>query len=185
MAEEAGAFNFDDVSRTISQKMVRRHPHVFGNAPIRTADEQTVAWEQVKAQERAAKGPQSEGLLDGIALGLPALTRAVKLSARAATVGFVWRSIADVVAKLHEEVAELEVELAVGDRQIDPRHDRLRAEGFTYSFEDDGGHRLLSRSRALEHPRPETPTGGPRPRRRTRSHSAPAAKPRNHLRAER
>ena len=115
MAEEAGAFDFDDVSRAISEKMVRRHPHVFADAPARTADEQTVAWEKAKAVERASKGPGANGLLDAIALGLPALTRAVKLSGRAATVGFVWPTITDIVAKLHEEVAELEAELAAGD----------------------------------------------------------------------
>ncbi len=116
IAEEMGAFNFSDVSRTICEKMIRRHPHVFGDAPDRTADQQTVAWEQMKAKERAAKGSRSAGLLDGVALGLPALTRAAKLSARAASVGFVWPSMTEIVAKLHEELAELEVELASGDK---------------------------------------------------------------------
>jgi MazG family protein len=116
LAEEAEAFCFDDVAAAISEKMVRRHPHVFGDAAARTVEEQTVAWEEIKARERAAKGPQTRGLLDAIPLGLPALTRAVKLSARAATVGFVWPTMGEIVAKLHEEVAELEVELCGDDR---------------------------------------------------------------------
>ena len=115
IAEETGVFDFADVSRAVCEKMIRRHPHVFGDAPDRTAHEQTIAWEHTKAKERAAKGSRPPGLLDGVAWGLPALTRAAKLSARAASVGFVWPSITEIVAKLHEEVAELEVELASGD----------------------------------------------------------------------
>ena len=111
MAEECGVFDFDDVAETITAKMVRRHPHVFGAATIRTAAEQTRAWEEVKAAERAAKGA---GWLDAVATTLPALTRAVKLSARAARVGFVWPTVAEIMAKLREEVAELEVEVANG-----------------------------------------------------------------------
>ena len=112
MAEEAGAFAFDDVAEAITAKMIRRHPHVFGNAVVRSAAEQTRAWEEVKAAERAAKGA---GWLDAVAPTLPALTRAVKLSARAARVGFVWPTISEIMTKLHEEVAELEVEVASGD----------------------------------------------------------------------
>jgi tetrapyrrole methylase family protein/MazG family protein/ATP diphosphatase len=120
MAQEAGDFGFADVVRAICAKMIRRHPHVFGDAQIRTAEEQTVAWEVVKAKERAARSGAS--VLDGVPVGLPALTRALKLSKRAARVGFVWPSTAEVMAKLHEEVAELEAELARGDR------DKARAE---------------------------------------------------------
>lgn len=115
MASEAGAFDFDDVARAIIGKMVRRHPHVFGDAQARTAEEQTAAWEETKARERSARAQPS--VLDGVAVGLPALTRALKLSRRAARVGFVWPSAQEVVAKLHEEVAELEVELERGDRE--------------------------------------------------------------------
>jgi tetrapyrrole methylase family protein/MazG family protein/ATP diphosphatase len=118
MAEEAGAFSFADVARAINDKMVRRHPHVFGEARHRSAAEQTVAWETIKAGERSAKagaGPAS--LLDDVPVALPALTRAVKLSRRAARVGFVWPSAAEVLAKLREEVAELEAE--VGAAEID------------------------------------------------------------------
>ena len=113
MAEEAGAFAFDDVAETIVGKMIRRHPHVFGDATVRTAVEQTRAWEAVKATEREAKGA---GWLDAVAPTLPALTRAVKLSARAARVGFVWPTVEEIMAKLREEVAELEVEVAAGDK---------------------------------------------------------------------
>jgi tetrapyrrole methylase family protein/MazG family protein/ATP diphosphatase len=113
MAREAKAFDFDDVARAIAGKMIRRHPHVFGEATARTAAEQTAAWERQKAQERAAKA--SVSALDGVALGLPALTRALKLSRRAARVGFAWPSIEQVFAKLREEIEELEAEIAAGD----------------------------------------------------------------------
>ena len=103
LAAEAGHFNLDDVIRAISDKMLARHPHVFGTdtAP-RNADQQTAAWEAQKARER---GPAR--VLDGVALGLPALTRAVKLQKRAARVGFDWPSTEEVVAKIAEEAAEL------------------------------------------------------------------------------
>ena len=117
MAEEAGAFAFADVARAINDKMVRRHPHVFGEVRHRSTAEQTVAWETIKAEERSAKaGAAPTSLLDDVPVGFPALTRAVKLSRRAARVGFVWPSAAEVLAKLHEEVAELEAEVAAGDR---------------------------------------------------------------------
>lgn len=121
MAQEQHAFAFDDVVEAICEKMIRRHPHVFGAAEARTSDEQTAAWEVIKAQERAAKG-KAASLLDDVPAGLPAMTRAVKLSKRAASVGFVWPTITEVMDKLHEEVAELEVEIAAGDR------DKARAE---------------------------------------------------------
>ncbi|HPA39198.1 MAG TPA: nucleoside triphosphate pyrophosphohydrolase [Phenylobacterium sp.] len=121
MAEEQGAFAFDDVVEAIVSKMIRRHPHVFGEADHRTSAEQTDAWEVIKAQERAEKG-KTASLLDDVPVGLPALTRATKLSKRAARVGFVWPSITEVLEKLHEEVGELEVEIAAGDM------DKARAE---------------------------------------------------------
>ncbi|MFN3293336.1 MAG: nucleoside triphosphate pyrophosphohydrolase [Gemmobacter sp.] len=103
MAEEAGLFGFAEVVRAISDKMVARHPHVFGDASRdKTADQQTRDWEAQKARER---GPA--GVLDGVALGLPALTRAVKLQARAARVGFDWPDVAQVVDKVAEEAREL------------------------------------------------------------------------------
>ena len=115
MAKEAGDFDFADVARGVVAKMTRRHPHVFGDASLRTAHEQTAAWEAIKADERSAKLTASAGLLSDVPLALPALTRAVKLSRRAARVGFVWAQIGEVIAKLQEEVAELEAEVAAGD----------------------------------------------------------------------
>lgn len=105
MAEERGAFAFEDVAETIAGKMIDRHPHVFGGAAFRSADEQTAAWEKQKAAERAAKG--KGGLLADVPVALPGMTRAVKLQKRAATVGFDWTDVADVLKKLDEEVAEL------------------------------------------------------------------------------
>jgi MazG family protein len=129
MAEEQGAFDFAAVAEAINDKMVRRHPHVFGPQHFgevrhRSTAEQTEAWETIKAEERAAKpGAPSASLLDGVPVGLPALTRAVKLSKRAARVGFVWPSAVEVLAKLREEVAELEAEVAAGD--VDKARDEL------------------------------------------------------------
>ena len=103
MAQDAGLFGFDDVVRAICDKMVARHPHVFGDASRdKSAEQQTRDWEQIKAAERG-----DARVLDGVALGLPALTRAVKLQKRAARVGFDWPSTDEVLAKLIEEAAEL------------------------------------------------------------------------------
>lgn len=111
MAREAGHFDFDDVVTGITDKMVRRHPHVFGDATVEDADAQTRAWEEHKAAEREAAA-WAEGrmpsALDGVARGIPALMRAVKLQKRAARVGFDWSDVADVAAKVREELAELE-----------------------------------------------------------------------------
>ena len=123
MAEEQGAFDFDDVAKAICDKMVRRHPHVFGQAARRTADDQTTAWEAIKAEERAGKARPAASLLDDVPMGLPALTRAVKLTRRAARVGFTWTETRHVLAKLHEEVAELEAEVDAGD--LARMHDEL------------------------------------------------------------
>jgi tetrapyrrole methylase family protein/MazG family protein/ATP diphosphatase len=114
MAEEQGAFAFDDVAAAINDKMVRRHPHVFAEESYASLAHQKRGWEELKAAERQGKG-RTASLLDDVPVGLPALTRAVKLSKRAASVGFVWPTVQDVMAKLHEEVAELEAEIAAGD----------------------------------------------------------------------
>lgn len=103
MAEEAGMFDFAAVANAISDKMVARHPHVFGDeSRDKSAAQQTIDWERIKAAER---GPAR--VLDGVALGLPALTRAVKLQKRAARVGFDWPEITQVLDKLNEETREL------------------------------------------------------------------------------
>jgi ATP diphosphatase len=102
MAEEAGAFDFHDVAAAIAAKMERRHPHLFGAA----AEGGHHLWEQIKAEERGAKGHQSA--LDGVALALPALLRAEKLQKRAARTGFDWRAPGGARAKIEEELAEVE-----------------------------------------------------------------------------
>jgi len=106
MATERGLFTFDEVADTMSNKMVARHPHVFGDeSRDKSPEQQTRDWETVKAAERAGKAQQ--GTLDGVALGLPALLRAVKLQNRAARVGFDWPDISQVVDKIVEEAGEL------------------------------------------------------------------------------
>lgn len=106
MASEQGLFDFNDVADTMSDKMVARHPHVFGDeSPDKSAEQQTQDWEKIKAAERAAKA--QAGVLDGVAAGLPALLRAVKLQKRAARVGFDWPEIDMVLDKVSEEVTEL------------------------------------------------------------------------------
>lgn len=112
MAEEVAAFDFNEVAETITEKMIRRHPHVFADANVSNLAEQTRAWEDAKAAERRVKGA---GWLDAVATTLPALTRATKLSARAARVGFVWPTVTEILAKLAEEIGELEAEIEAGD----------------------------------------------------------------------
>ena len=110
MAEEQGAFAFADVVAAISDKMVRRHPHVFAGASVEDAEAQTVAWEEQKRREREAAGEADTSALAGIARGLPEWQRAVKLQKRAASVGFDWPNATPVIAKLHEEIEEVRVE---------------------------------------------------------------------------
>jgi ATP diphosphatase len=116
IASEVKAFAFDDVAAAIADKMVDRHPHVFGDLDIKTADAQTVSWEARKAAERAAKGTMegATGALDGVARALPALMRAEKIQKRAARVGFDWATIGPVIDKIEEELTELRVELEAG-----------------------------------------------------------------------
>jgi len=115
MAEEAGAFAFDDVVASIAAKMIRRHPHVFGSEAERSAGAQPGFWEQAKARERAeveGADAKRESVLDGVPAGLSALTRAVKLQNKAARVGFDWPSLKPVFEKLREEMGELEEAVA-------------------------------------------------------------------------
>jgi ATP diphosphatase len=110
MANEFGAFNFDDVAAGIADKMIRRHPHVFGDTQIDDSAQQTLAWEAQKAEERNARAESNNArasALDGIALALPALMRAEKLQKRAGRVGFDWRATAPVIEKISEELAEI------------------------------------------------------------------------------
>ena len=112
MASEAGLFDFDDVAGTISDKLLRRHPHVFGTEEERAAGAQAGSWERIKAEERSAHADESA--LSGIAKALPALKRAEKLGKRASLVGFDWPDRSGVRDKIHEELGELES--AVGTR---------------------------------------------------------------------
>ncbi len=119
MAEEAGLFAFPDVVGAISDKMIRRHPHVFGTAKFENVAAQTAAWENIKAAERAAAAPSPEGppsVLDGLPPGLPALKQAEKLQKRAARVGFDWTEAKDILGKIQEELDEVRAEFeAEGD----------------------------------------------------------------------
>ena len=113
MAEEAGLFAFPDVVRGICDKMIRRHPHVFGDAKVKDADEQTVSWENIKAAERRDKGAAAgvlPSVLDNIPAGLPAMKQAEKLQKRAARVGFDWTEAKDVLGKIREELDEVAAE---------------------------------------------------------------------------
>jgi MazG family protein len=115
IAEERGLFDLDAVATAIADKLERRHPHVFADAKIADTAAQSLAWEQHKRAERAARG-QGSGALDGVTLGLPALTRATKLGSRAAKVGFDWADAVGVIEKVREELGELQDEIAKGDR---------------------------------------------------------------------
>jgi ATP diphosphatase len=117
IAEEAGQFDFNDVAAAIADKMIRRHPHVFGDAEIGSASAQTIAWEEQKAAEREATGAASA--LDGVGVGLPGLTRAAKLQRRAARVGFDWAEPEPIFAKIDEEIAELHEAMKQGPARIE------------------------------------------------------------------
>ncbi len=113
MASEAKAFGFADVATAIADKMVDRHPHVFGDTKVADADAQTVSWEARKAAERATS-QTGTGALDGVARALPALLRAEKIQKRAARVGFDWKETGPVIDKIEEELGELRAELVAG-----------------------------------------------------------------------
>ncbi len=123
MAREKGWFGFAEVVAAINAKLIRRHPHVFGDETIDDARQQARAWERHKEAERQGRGELRESALDGVPLALPALVRAQKLQRRAARVGFDWSRRADVLAKLEEELDELKQALAEGESL-----DRVREE---------------------------------------------------------
>ncbi len=120
MAEEAGLFRFEDVAAAIADKMERRHPHVFGDAEIASVAAQNEAWEAHKASEREAAGAAAS-VLDGVALALPALLRAAKISRRATRIGFDWPDARAVLPKIAEETAEIEAALdsAAGPAELE------------------------------------------------------------------
>ena len=122
IGEESGHFDFADIAQSITDKMIRRHPHIFGDHEYRSAEEQRQDWEDIKAEERQAKN--ATRLLDDVATTLPAMMRAFKLQKRAARVGFDWPDSQQVLAKVKEELAEVEAELTPD--QMD--HDRVQDE---------------------------------------------------------
>jgi ATP diphosphatase len=124
MAREQSLFDFADVHESICNKMIRRHPHVFADEKIETADQQSEAWEKHKADERNGKNSSElSGQLDGVAQALPALMRATKLQKRAADVGFDWPDIQGPIDKIREELEEVQAEIGSADSQ-----ERLEAE---------------------------------------------------------
>lgn len=114
IAEERGAFTIDDILGTLSDKLVRRHPHVFGDQEIRTSDEQVANWEKIKKEE---KGEARKSALSGVPPHLPSLMKAQKITEKAARVGFDWEQTDQVYAKVLEELHELEETMATGDQE--------------------------------------------------------------------
>jgi ATP diphosphatase len=123
LAKEQGLFDFDDVIASINQKMISRHPHVFGDAIIKTQAEQTISWEQIKKLERAEKNIADSSALAGLSQGMPETIRALKLQKKAAAVGFDWPNVNGVFEKLDEEITEIRVEFDSG-----AGHDALQDE---------------------------------------------------------
>ena len=126
IAREEGRFDFEAVAAAINDKLVRRHPHVFGDTTFASEAEQHAAWEAQKARERVAKQdepPETQSVMDGVARALPALVRAEKLQKRAARVGFDWDALDPVIDKIHEEIEEVRAEVGKPDN-----HHRLREE---------------------------------------------------------
>jgi ATP diphosphatase len=120
LAEEQGSFAFGDVVRAITAKLIRRHPHVFNEARHLSPAEVKLGWDGIKAEERAARAlrrptPQPESVLANVARSLPALTRADKLTRKAAAVGFTWNEVTEVIDKIDEELAEVREAVAAGD----------------------------------------------------------------------
>ena len=158
MAEEAGHFDLDDVAAGLADKLVRRHPHVFGDTVLADAAAREHAWEQEKSAERARKGEADDSVLAGVTLGLPALSRAQKLQRRAARIGFDWPDAAGPRAKVIEELDEIDaaagdaarVEAEIGDLLFAAvnlaRHHGVDAEGALRQ----SGRRFEDRLRAVE-----------------------------------
>jgi ATP diphosphatase len=116
IAQEQGAFAFGDVVQAITEKLIRRHPHVFGDEQSRTPQAVESLWERIKAEEKAArKSPRDEGALSGVPVALPALTRALKLQEKAGKVGFDWNDVRAVLHKIREEADEIEAALGNGE----------------------------------------------------------------------
>src|SRR6478609_8797860 len=116
MAQEQGAFDFADVVQTLSEKLIRRHPHVFGEARDLAPQAVKDLWEQIKREERAQKANGRTAALAGVPVALPAVTRALKLQTKAGKVGFDWNDPLAVLAKIREEADEIEAEIVAGDK---------------------------------------------------------------------
>ncbi len=112
IASEHNDFEFNDVVETLTDKLTRRHPHVFADAKINTASDLSRSWEQIKREERQEKGIQDDGLLDSISSAMPALIHAKKLQKKAAVVGFDWDETNPVIGKVEEELAEIKTEIS-------------------------------------------------------------------------
>lgn len=135
IASESGSFTLESIASVASEKLVRRHPHVFGDSTAGTSEAVLIQWEEIKKAERSAKAekdhvasgaPRPESLLDGVAQAFPALVRAQKIQKKAARAGFDWDCPEDVVGKIREEIAEIEVEMPSGD--LPGAKDRLTEE---------------------------------------------------------
>jgi ATP diphosphatase len=149
MASEKGMFDFADVAHAISDKMIRRHPHVFGGVRYDDVDAQTRAWEAIKADERAARGaPADASALAGVSRGLPEWKRALKLQQRAATVGFDWPDYRPVLDKLAEEVDEVRAEF---EQDADPARLEDEIGDVLFVLVNLARHAGVDFSRALRH----------------------------------
>jgi MazG family protein len=116
IAREEGKFDFAQVCEAISDKLTRRHPHIFGDVTVSGSAEVVKNWERIKADERKAKGDKPRSAIGGVPVGLPALVRAERITEKASAVGFDWARIEDVMAKVREELGELSAALAAGRR---------------------------------------------------------------------
>jgi ATP diphosphatase len=131
MAREIGAFDFGDTVEAITRKLIRRHPHVFGDADARAAGAAKGMWERIKAEEKRERAERRgelerpSGLLDGVSASMPAMERAVKLQAKASTVGFDWNDPRAVLAKIREEIGEIEAELDTAERSPERIEDEV------------------------------------------------------------
>lgn len=149
MASERGLFGFADVAQAINAKLIRRHPHVFGDVSYADLDAQKQAWEELKAAERATKGVAPDAsALAGVSHGLPEWKRAVKLQQRAATVGFVWRDHRPLLDKLAEEMDEVRVEFEAG---ADPARLQDEIGDVLFVATNLARHAGVDVSRALRH----------------------------------
>lgn len=137
MAQEQASFDFNDVIAAISDKMIRRHPHVFGSEQERDAATQTASWEKQKAEERSAKANGAPvSALEGVTVGLPGLTRALKLQKRAARVGFDWPEARQVLDKITEEIGELREVMGCAALTSDPKAEAGRQARMADEFGD-------------------------------------------------